>query len=125
MDVKWYSKDCILPQQQISGVSGAGEFHPRALAEPDMSLSAHPAPIIAFAIILWRDSDGPVCEQVWLSLRQVTQVVPSSSLVGSESLVFPLRPAHQPPIQMAEDTSERRWVEPPILVHRFIKTFTH
>ena len=27
-------------------MSGAGEFHPRALPEPDMSLSTHPAPII-------------------------------------------------------------------------------
>jgi len=26
-------------------VSGAGEFHPRALSELDMNLSAHPAPI--------------------------------------------------------------------------------
>ena len=26
------------------GVSGAGGFHPRALPEPDMSLSTHPAP---------------------------------------------------------------------------------
>ena len=43
-------------------VSGAGEFHPRALAEPDMSLSAHPAPIIAIAIRLWHDSDRPVGE---------------------------------------------------------------
>ena len=28
-----------------SRVSGAGELHPRALAEPDMNLSAHTAPI--------------------------------------------------------------------------------
>ena len=27
-------------------VSGPREFHPRALSEPDMNLSAHPAPII-------------------------------------------------------------------------------
>ena len=27
-------------------VSSAGEFHPRALPEPDVSLSTHPAPII-------------------------------------------------------------------------------
>jgi len=30
----------------LTRVSGAGEFHPRALAEPDVSLSAHPAPVI-------------------------------------------------------------------------------
>src|ERR1035437_7101581 len=28
-------------------LSSAGEFHPHALPEPDMSLSTHPAPIIA------------------------------------------------------------------------------
>src|SRR5208283_444855 len=28
------------------GVSRPGEFHPQPLAEPDMNLSAHPAPII-------------------------------------------------------------------------------
>ena len=28
-----------------SVVSGAGEFHPRALSEPDVHVSAHPAPI--------------------------------------------------------------------------------
>jgi hypothetical protein len=27
-------------------VSGPREFHPRALSEPDMNLSVHPAPII-------------------------------------------------------------------------------
>jgi hypothetical protein len=27
-------------------LSGAGEFHPRALSEPDVSLSTHPAPVI-------------------------------------------------------------------------------
>ncbi len=27
-------------------VSGAGESHPRALPEPDMNLSTHPAPIV-------------------------------------------------------------------------------
>jgi hypothetical protein len=27
-----------------SGASGAAEFHHRALSEPDVSLSAHPAP---------------------------------------------------------------------------------
>ena len=27
-------------------VSGAGGSHPRALAEPDMTLSRHPAPIV-------------------------------------------------------------------------------
>ena len=27
-------------------VSGPREFHPRALSEPDVNLSAHPAPII-------------------------------------------------------------------------------
>jgi hypothetical protein len=30
----------------IHRVSGPREFHPRALSEPDMNLSAHPAPII-------------------------------------------------------------------------------
>src|ERR1700687_542201 len=29
-----------------NGVSGAGEFHPRALAETDVRLSPHPAPIV-------------------------------------------------------------------------------
>ena len=29
-----------------NGVSGPGEFHPQSLAEPDMSLSTHPAPIV-------------------------------------------------------------------------------
>jgi hypothetical protein len=27
-------------------LSGAGEFHPRALPEPDVNVSVHPAPII-------------------------------------------------------------------------------
>jgi hypothetical protein len=27
-------------------VSSPGEFHPKALSEPDVNLSAHPAPII-------------------------------------------------------------------------------
>jgi len=35
----------LLPPEKL-GVSGAEEFHPRALSEPDVSLSAHPAPII-------------------------------------------------------------------------------
>jgi len=30
----------------IPGVSGAGELPPCALSEPDLNLSAHPAPII-------------------------------------------------------------------------------
>ena len=30
---------------QHARVSGAGELHPRALAEPDVNLSAHTAPI--------------------------------------------------------------------------------
>jgi len=34
------------PYKAHRQVSGAGESHPRALPEPDVSLSTHPAPII-------------------------------------------------------------------------------
>ena len=38
--------ECPSMEQPIVEVSSAGESHPRALAEPDVSLSAHPAPVI-------------------------------------------------------------------------------
>jgi hypothetical protein len=43
-------------------VSSAGEFHLHALAEPDMSLSVHPAPIIPVA--LRHKSGCPMGEQM-------------------------------------------------------------
>ena len=36
---------CLLRSKKIEGVSNPGEFHPQALLEPDVNLSAHPAPI--------------------------------------------------------------------------------
>src|ERR1700736_5765946 len=36
----------VLVLKADDGVSGAGEFHPRALAETDVRLSPHPAPIV-------------------------------------------------------------------------------
>ncbi len=33
-------------RRQHQQSSGAGEFHPHALTEPDVNLSAHPAPIV-------------------------------------------------------------------------------
>ena len=35
-----------LPKWPSLESSGARDFHPRALPEPDMNLSAHPAPIV-------------------------------------------------------------------------------
>jgi hypothetical protein len=32
--------------ESYHGVSGGGESHPSALAEPDVSLATHPAPIV-------------------------------------------------------------------------------
>jgi hypothetical protein len=32
--------------KRVVRLSGAGEFHPRALPEPDVNVSIHPAPII-------------------------------------------------------------------------------
>ncbi len=49
----------ILPVRRV--LSGAAEFHRRALPEPDVNLSIHPAPIILFA--LRRESGGPVRKQ--------------------------------------------------------------
>ena len=37
---------CLTMFKACNKVSGPREFHPRALSEPDMNLSAHPAPII-------------------------------------------------------------------------------
>jgi len=34
------------PNHDSKEVSGARDFHPRALPEPDMNLSIHPAPIV-------------------------------------------------------------------------------
>jgi hypothetical protein len=39
-----YSGNAVIAEHDE--VSGPREFHPRALSEPDMNLSAHPAPII-------------------------------------------------------------------------------
>jgi 2-polyprenyl-6-methoxyphenol hydroxylase-like FAD-dependent oxidoreductase len=35
-----------IDRRQLSRVSGVGEFHPHALAETDVRLSPHPAPIV-------------------------------------------------------------------------------
>jgi hypothetical protein len=42
-------------------LSGAEESHLRALPEPDVSLSTHPAPVIPVAS--WHDADGPMTKQ--------------------------------------------------------------
>jgi hypothetical protein len=36
---------CARTRAGIEGVSSPGEFHPQALPDPDVNLSAHPAPI--------------------------------------------------------------------------------
>ena len=40
---QYHARNTKIPCESM--VSGAGEFHPRALSEPDMHVSAHPAPI--------------------------------------------------------------------------------
>jgi hypothetical protein len=46
-------------------VSGAGEFHPRALAETDVKLSPHPAPIVR--------PRPPMSEQIGVAARDALQ----------------------------------------------------
>jgi len=36
----------LLTADRNNGASGAGEFHPHALSEPDVILPHHPAPIV-------------------------------------------------------------------------------
>ena len=92
------------------GVSRAWEFHPSALAEPDVNLSIHPAPIILRPFLshfsTGLDSSPPVSKKLRLHLLETLQPLPCPTLVGSESLVFPLCPTHQPLIQLLGDASE-------------------
>ena len=37
---------------EIIESSGAGESHPRALTDPDVNLSAHPAPIVPLLVYI-------------------------------------------------------------------------
>src|SRR5579884_1004822 len=95
-------------------VSGAGEFHPRALVEPDVSLSVHPAPII-HSRRLGRESGVPVSKQARLRGGYAPEPLPCPVRAAPKSLVFALCPADQPPIQRLEDPLESRWVEPSVV----------
>src|SRR3982751_2296128 len=56
-------------------------------------------------------------EQVRLPDLQSPQPVPGTHRMTTESLVFPLRPAHEEVIQCAQRSTKRRWLEPPVVPH--------
>ena len=70
--------DAVPSARQSSVLSGAGESHPRALPEPDVSLSTHPAPVIPVASR--HDADGPMTKQ-----RGVGAGVPPDLAIGMRS----------------------------------------
>lgn len=69
-------------------LSRPGEFHPQPLAEPDLSRSTHPAPIVQPSII----TPSRQCAKITGSLCQ--QVSDPSSM-SSESLVFSSPPFNE------------------------------
>src|SRR5687768_4130180 len=71
-------------------LSGAGEFHPRALPEPDVNLSIHPAPVIPFA--LRRESGFPVRKQRPARAGNPPKPFAAVSRASPQSLVFLLCP---------------------------------
>ena len=71
------------------GVSRPEEFHLRPLAEPDVNLSAHPAPIFR----LRRDSQRPMYERTRLTLRQSLEHLGGPCFTARQPLVL----APQPP----------------------------
>ncbi len=90
-------------------VSRPGNFHPQALAEPYVNVSAHTAPIIQ---LLGARPFLSVGEPPGLTTSNPTQPMFSSALISSEPLVLPHGPFHQATIELAQD---RRTLDP----HRF------
>ena len=60
-------------------VSSAGEFHPRALSEPDVSLSTHPAPIQE--LNRHTHADRPMCPEARLAQGDPLQPLRRPALV--------------------------------------------
>jgi len=75
--------------------SRPGDLHPESLPEPDVNLSAHPAPLPRR-----RPYPLPVCKQVWFALGYPAQPVFRPAGVVFQLLVLPCRPSDQGPIDM-------------------------
>ncbi len=81
----------------IHAASRPGDSHPESLPEPDVNLSAHPAPLPRRRPHPW-----PVCKQMWFALGHPTQPVFGSSRVMLQLLVFPRRPSDQRQIDVPQ-----------------------
>jgi len=77
-------------------------FHPQPLREPDVNLSAHPAPTTQ---ALWQNSKRPVFEQPRAPLRKAPQILSRPHFMGREALVFATHPTHKIPIDVAPDSA--------------------
>jgi hypothetical protein len=87
----------------ITRVSGAGESHPRALPEPDVNLSAHPAPSIqpcsnGFALVMrllpspvgrlpWQDAAAPSVQSHYRTFTPTTGCPVPVPRIGTLALV--------------------------------------
>ena len=79
-------------------------FHPQPLREPDVNLSAHPAPTTQ---ALGHASKLPMCEEPRVHLGQTPQIFPRSLFMKCKAFVFTTHPAHKIPIDVAPDAAQR------------------
>src|SRR5271166_2004271 len=92
--------------------SGAAEFHRRALSEPDVNLSAHPAPSIQSR----RMQKLPVREERWAGPDDPGEPLARSSRLVPEALEFAACPFPQVEVNPAQAVIQRRLVEVAVVV---------
>ena len=88
----------------MSWESRPAELHRRPLAEPDVNLSAHPAPITQTA---GEYAKFPVNEQVRMSTGIVVEAAPRPLPVPREFLGLSPHPLHKIPIEVSPQLAER------------------
>ena len=89
-------------------LSRPGEFHPQPLREPDVNLSAHPAPITQTT---WKYTKLPVNEQVRMSTGILVQARLARRLCRENLLELSPDPSDKIPIEVPPQLAQGRRVE--------------
>lgn len=81
----------------------------RRLREPDVSFSAHPAPITQTCC---KNPQLPVKEQVLVGFGQGIDICPCSAPSPGKTFVFPLHPSGKALVEVLPELVKGRWIEP-------------
>ena len=94
------------------GLSRPRDFHPQPLQEPDVNLSAHPAPITQATR---KNPKMPVNEEMRMGTGNAVEVMPRPLPMPGKSFEFPPHPLHKIPVEVPPQLTQCRRVESTII----------